>query len=109
MEVEALSQVKPVRPEEVKKLIEKLAENPDLIFLVKKLYIIREGSVWTTGQYILVRHNELLGFKAVVDRDKDVAELRLMYPSAVVEVRCVRDDCFINVESLISCTCGEAV
>lgn len=104
-----MGQVKPLEPEEVKKLIEKLLSNPELIHTIKELYIIREGSVWTTGQYVLIRHGELLGFEAVVERDKDVAELKLMYPSAIIEVRCVRSDCFINIESLIACSCGEAV
>jgi len=109
VEIRVLGQVKPIEPEELKKLIERLVSNPELIYSIKELHIVNEKTRWVVGQYVSIKHSELLGFEVAVEKDKDVAELKLMYSTAIVEVRCVSNDCFVNVESLISCTCGEQV
>jgi hypothetical protein len=109
MEIKVIGQVRSVEPEELKKLIEKLLYNPDLIYTIKELYIVNEGSRWVAGHYIVIRHNELLGFDVEIEKDRDLALLKLKYSTVVVEVKCVRNECFMGVESLIACTCGEQV
>ena len=39
MEIRVLGQVKPIEPEELKKLIERLVSNPELIYSIKELHL----------------------------------------------------------------------